>query len=51
MKTDAIITDTIRDAVDYLNNNGIDADDIITAFQNKEGKYVTLFKRPKDSKG
>lgn len=47
MTIDAIIADTLRYATDYLNNEGIAPDDIMFFFQNKEGKYVVVFKRQK----
>lgn len=41
---DAIMADTLRGAVGTFNEMQLNPKDIVSAFQNKEGKYVIMYK-------
>lgn len=41
---DAIMADTLRGAVGTFNEKQLSPKDIVTVFQNKEGKYVIMYK-------
>lgn len=48
---DAIMADTLRGAVGTFNEMQLNPKDIISAFQNKEGKYVIMYKAASASRG
>lgn len=48
---DAIMADTLRGAVGTFNEMQLNPKDIVSAFQNKEGKYVIMYKVVSASKG
>ena len=41
---DAIMADTLRGAVGTFNEMQLNPKDIVSVFQNKEGKYVIMYK-------
>jgi hypothetical protein len=48
---DAIMADTLRGAVGTFNEMQLNPKDIVSAFQNKEGKYVIMYKVVPTNKG
>lgn len=48
---DAIMADTLRGAVGTFNEMQLNPKDIISAFHNKEGKYVIMYKIVPTNKG
>jgi hypothetical protein len=48
---DAIMADTLRGAVGTFNEMQLSPKDIVTVFQNKEGKYVIMYKVVPTNKG
>lgn len=48
---DAIMADTLRGAVGTFNEMQLNPKDIVSAFQNKEGKYVIMYKIVPTNKG
>jgi len=48
---DAIMADTLRGAVGTFNEMQLNPKDIVSVFQNKEGKYVIMYKVVPTNKG
>ena len=48
---DAIMADTLRGVVGAFNEMKLNPKDIVSAFQNKEGKYVIMYKVVPTNKG
>lgn len=48
---DAIMADTLRGAVGTFNEMRLNPKDIVSAFHNKEGKYVIMYKVVPTNKG
>lgn len=48
---DAIMADTLRGAVGTFNEMQLNPKDIVSAFQNREGKYVILYKVVSPNRG
>lgn len=48
---DAIMADTLRGAVGTFNEMQLNPKDIVSAFHNREGKYVIMYKVVPTNKG
>lgn len=48
---DAIMADTLRGAVGTFNEMQLNPKDIVSAFQNREGKYIIMYKVVPTNKG
>lgn len=48
---DAIMADTLRGAIGTFNEMSLNPKDVVSAFQNREGKYVIMYKASTNKRG